>query len=702
MSNSCQAQSISSYDVQSIGTKQTQRPYFQYLIARNNILYFRISVPNSLQALFCRKEIRYSLRTPYFRQARIRSMFLASKIKNIFEYAKKAISMSIEIDRDKLYKLLHAAFDQSMHMTEIYLHEEMNGEELKNNADVESYLSKEAERIESSIYSSRVTGTTISWLDTARKWALEREHDDAIGVENIAKFISNAIPSAQKNEFSSTIYQIAKMIDRESKSSVLNPSYYIEGELDKLSGDFARIEALAYRHQIKKLHGLFDYAKAHEEIDKLYPRHGTALNTVSSEYNILNRLARMLKNTPHNEQAEKAHSESAEKVATESRPISPTLGQAIEEYRQTIPEKEWKQSYSTAMGNLVEYFGNDILLSNITGDMIRKYALSYNNIPVNRKNDERYRGLHITSFDKVKVASEDKLKYSAVNGYLERVVTLFKTVSIQKHFKTEELVLDHLTEAKGKVVERLKKEQGGKKSRVKPFSCDDLSELFNTVSFKELLDSNNELAWAMLIATYTGMRSGEIAELKPSNIKTTPSAPLHNKSGAPCRDGITFIDLSYSNVKNENSQRLIPLNTFLLEELRLSDFFESRRNSEWLFPSFVNKIGKKDDAISKAFTEYRRLANVGRSKGSDRFNLDNKVLHSFRHTFKHRCDYLNLRARLINEYVGHGSHEIPGEPTYKHELGIDSLFDNVAERLDFHTWIPQIGALVDTMKKVKL
>lgn len=702
MSNSCQAQSISFYDVQSIGTKQTQRPYFQYLIARNNILYFRISVPYSLRELFGRNEIRYSLRTPYFRQARIRSLFLASKIKNIFEYAKKAISMSIEIDRDELYKLLHAAFDQSTHMTEICLHEEMDGEELKNNADIESYLSKEAERIESSIYSSRVTGTAISWLDIARKLALEREHDDAVGVENIAKFISNAIPSTQKNEFSSTIYKIAKMIDRESKSSVHNPSYYIEGELDKLSGDFARIEALAYRHQIKKLHGLFDYAKAHEEIDKLYPRRGTALDMVSSEYNILNKLAHILQNAPHNEQAEKAHSESAEKVTTESRPISPTLGQAIEEYRQTIPEKEWKQSYSTAMNNLVEYFRSDILLSSITGSMISKYAHNYINIPVNRKADKRYKGIHITDFNKVVIDSKDRLKYGAVNGYLERVVTLFNTVSVRKHFKHEELVLDHLTEAKGKVVDRLKKEQGGKKSGRKPFNGKDLSSLFSTESFGNLLDTKNELAWTMLIALYTGMRSEEIVELKPTKIKTTPDAPFYNKSGLSYSEGITYIDLSESNVKNDSSQRLIPLGTFLLEDLRLRDFFESRRNNEWLFPSFINRNGEKDDAICKAFIDYRRSVGVGRMKGGDRWDDQNKVLHSFRHTFKHRCKLLNIPLSRIKECAGHGGAAENDEEAYDHDLGIDALFKDVSCKLDFHTWIPEIGALVDTMKKVKL
>lgn len=702
MSNTCQAQQISSYAVQSIGTKQRQRPHFQYLIARNNILYFRISVPYSLREVFNKSEIRYSLRTSYLRQARTRSLFLASRIKSIFEYAKKAISMDIELNRNELNELLHSAYDQSIRTIELEIHGEVESGELKTKDDIETYLSKEAEYAESNIYSNRVTGTAITNFDVARKLACERQCDDGLDIENIAGFIFNAIPTDKREDLAGTIYKIAEMIKQESTFSIFKQSGYIQDKLRELSCAFARIEALAYRQHINKLHGLFDYSKAHKELDKTYPRQCTVSDIGINEKHILNSLDRMIQKVSQNVQSEKTRSESTEKVSSELRTTSPTLGQAIEEYKQTIPKTEWGSSYNTALSYPLEYFDKDILLSDITGDMISGFAWNYMNFPHNRRNNPDYKGVHIKDLAKIELARENRLKYGTVNGYLERVVTLFKTVSIQKHFNQNEHVLIHLTAAKGKIVDLLKKEQGGKKSRVKPFNSDDLSALFNITSFNDILDSKNDLAWAMLITLYTGMRSGEIAGLRPSDIKTTPQAPLYNESGAPYRDGITYIDLSYSNVKNENSQRLIPLNSFLLKDLRLKDFFDSRHNSEWIFPSFVNKAGEKDDAISKSFTDYRRKANVGRSKDSNRFDIENKVLHSFRHTFKHRCKALGLRFDLVNKYVGHGGSKIEGEPTYNHELGIDSLFDNVAERLDFHTWIPQIGALVDTMKKIEL
>lgn len=702
MLSTCLSQSATGYEVTQVAIKQTKRAYFRYLIERNNILYFRISVPYSLQSVLNKKEIRYSLRTSYLKDARLRSLFLASRIKRIFVYAKKAISMNIEIDRDKINKLLHCAFDQSLHDIDIHIHSEMGGEELKTKADIESYLSTQAEYIESNIYSDKVSGVGITNFDAVRKFALGCPTDDGMSIDSIAGYIFNAIPSTQREEFSELIYQIARMIQKESTFSVFKQSAYIQCELDKLSGDFANIEATAYRQSINKLRGLFDYAKAHQEIDKTYPRKDNAMSNSNIELEALKHIACMLGNIKQNIQPDNTRNISTQRVDTEQRAKSPTLGEAIANYKQTITATQWKESYSTATGYLLEYFGSGILLSDITGDMIAKYAWNFMNFPKGRDSNEDYKDKPIKYFSTIEIPSEHRLKHGTVNGYLEKVVTLFKTTSIQKHFKPDEYVLQHLTEAKKKIVSTLKKEQGGGKSGVKPFNEGDLSKLFNTTTFGKLLDSNSELAWAMLIATYTGMRSGEIAELKPSDIKTTPDAPLDNKSGAEYRDGITYIDLSYSDVKNESSQRLIPLNTFLLHELRLMDFFESRRNSELIFPSFVNKFGDKDDAISKSFTKYRRSVNVGRNINSDRFGIDNKVLHSFRHTFKHRCKMLNLRADLLNEYVGHGKLKEQGQPTYNHELGIDSLFDNIAESLDFHAWIPEIGALVDTMKKVKL
>lgn len=63
--------------------------YRSYLFSRNGVLYFRIAVPNHLQSLLKKKEIRKSLNTAKLREARPMAMRLAVSAMQYFELLEK-------------------------------------------------------------------------------------------------------------------------------------------------------------------------------------------------------------------------------------------------------------------------------------------------------------------------------------------------------------------------------------------------------------------------------------------------------------------------------------------------------------------------------------------------------------------------------------------------------------------------------------
>jgi integrase len=144
-----------------------------------------------------------------------------------------------------------------------------------------------------------------------------------------------------------------------------------------------------------------------------------------------------------------------------------------------------------------------------------------------------------------------------------------------------------------------------------------------------LVPRDSAVFWVPLIGLYTGMRLGEIIQLRVDDVKE--------------RDGIHYFDARVAldeeddegakSLKNENSTRWIPLHTTLFD-IGFGDFLAKRRtdSSVRLFPDF--KQAKEDDSWSKTFSKwfgrYRRQLGVTRIVGGK----DRVGFHSFRHCFE--------------------------------------------------------------------
>ena len=146
--------------------------------------------------------------------------------------------------------------------------------------------------------------------------------------------------------------------------------------------------------------------------------------------------------------------------------------------------------------------------------------------------------------------------------------------------------------------------------------------------------------WLPLIALFTGMRLEEVAQLRCRDIKQV--------------NGVWVIDVNMSDgnrLKNQNSQRLIPIHSALLEIGLLDDANKTMASGcERLWPEFKRcKHGSYSAGYSKWFGRYKNLIGITDPK---------KTFHSFRHTFIDQLKQIDVPDGKIQELVGHANHSI--------------------------------------------
>lgn len=139
--------------------------------------------------------------------------------------------------------------------------------------------------------------------------------------------------------------------------------------------------------------------------------------------------------------------------------------------------------------------------------------------------------------------------------------------------------------------------------------------------------------WVPLLCRYTGARSGEILQLRRSDIDTD-------------HDGIHYINVRRGegqSVKNNASLRHIPLHDHLIE-LGFLEFVNGC--TDWLFPDVpADKYGAKSTKFATWWGQ------VVREQGID----IHQPTHAFRHTFKTMLRTLGASDRVNDAITGHTS-----------------------------------------------
>jgi integrase len=149
--------------------------------------------------------------------------------------------------------------------------------------------------------------------------------------------------------------------------------------------------------------------------------------------------------------------------------------------------------------------------------------------------------------------------------------------------------------------------------------------------------------WFPVLGYYSGMRLNEIANLSPKRVRK------HN--------GIWIFDLVGLDLKNEASERFVPIHDVLLD-MGIVEFAkkQSGKNHSRLFPELKKGKNGFGDAISKWFNR-TLLRNVGVDKEEEGKNGVGIDFHSLRKTFIDTLNNEGAQLHHIKLIVGHSNHD---------------------------------------------
>nr|WP_143093814.1 site-specific integrase [Caulobacter sp. UNC279MFTsu5.1] len=157
--------------------------------------------------------------------------------------------------------------------------------------------------------------------------------------------------------------------------------------------------------------------------------------------------------------------------------------------------------------------------------------------------------------------------------------------------------------------------------------------------------------WLPLLGLYTGARLTELGQLHPSDIVEEGYSLSDGKQKRAWVIRIVEDEARGQSVKNEGSERRIPIHADLVT-LGFLPFVKSAQAAKQarLFPAITpNAQGELMGNWSKWFGRYRRKIGL---RGTE------TVFHSFRHTFKHYARLAAIPNDVHNELTGHETGDV--------------------------------------------
>jgi integrase len=168
-----------------------------------------------------------------------------------------------------------------------------------------------------------------------------------------------------------------------------------------------------------------------------------------------------------------------------------------------------------------------------------------------------------------------------------------------------------------------------------PFSAEELNKMFRIFVEKDFFkDENLAYFYVPMIAFFSGMRIEEICKLRKMDII--------KENGVYCFDINGY-------VKTVDSIRKVPIHKFLLKNLRLLEYIDSREDLLFDLPTVViNRRVKYSKKYSAIFGEFRKDF-----VSEDRIEKDLVSFHSLRHHFSSSLSSANVQVPAISALLGH-------------------------------------------------
>ena len=205
--------------------------------------------------------------------------------------------------------------------------------------------------------------------------------------------------------------------------------------------------------------------------------------------------------------------------------------------------------------------------------------------------------------------------------------------------------------------------------------------------------------WGVLLLLYTGARSGEISQLRPSDCLQDEDGIWYIRIIAGADEDEDDNDYASTEgqvshqktTKNDASVRKVPLHPQLIE-LGCLNFSETAVRREWLFPESTRNPKKVSKPVGDFFNKKALVASG--------LKAPHVVLHSLRHTVINRFKHDAGAAYLACAYTGHqtelrkAASNSVFDGTYGNIYSMKALADRLHPLLDFEIdWLPMKAVL---------
>ena len=304
-------------------------------------------------------------------------------------------------------------------------------------------------------------------------------------------------------------------------------------------------------------------------------------------------------------------------------PNGKTLAQVIAAFR-AEPERagqitKLQQTYSSVFRLANEMFGADRPVREIDREECKAFRATVQALPPNAT--KRFPGKSLGDIAAMATSETDRLRPATVNHYLDALATLFN------YAEGEGWITQN--PAKRLAIKGVKK-----RHRRDPFTVAELTAIFQAPLYIGCQDDESGYAkpgpnrprrgrfWIPLVGLYTGMRQGEIAQLRTEDVRLF--------QGVLCifivADGDDVDEADRKRVKTEAGERYVPVHP-MLERIGFAEHVEQMRKAGAgrLFPDIVRGADGYFSPFSKWFSRFLADAEVKR---------DRNAFHSFRHTFR--------------------------------------------------------------------
>lgn len=315
-----------------------------------------------------------------------------------------------------------------------------------------------------------------------------------------------------------------------------------------------------------------------------------------------------------------------------------SLTELVEEYVATKKaNSEWrgktlidqKRNLMTFVTFMRERHSEDeVSVGKVTLDALRDYQALLQRLPPHA--GKKYKGLTmVQAAEQARAKNVEPMKPINVAKLLSRVREMLDYAEAAGHIKESPY--------NRKVIRQ--KFTRKKEDRYQDFTKEDLVALFGSKRFNRPSDYRKSGDWWVpLLALYTGARRSELVMLEPEHVAV--------KDGIKC---LIIADTEVRRLKNDNSNRIVPIHPHLLE----MGFFEyaeakKRRKSQFLFPDMMG-THDPSDSFGKRFSNMLTLLQIKRK---------HVVFHSFRHTFITQSRLAGIPKDVCVMITGHEQDDV--------------------------------------------